>query len=215
MRKGLICAMLLAASVVMSAQSKEGQWELGVIGGFGISPDLTVKNATTSASTGFKNGMVIGAFAGQDTYRYWSGEANYLYRQSDLKLEGSGKSASFDAHTHIITGDFLGHFRPVGARMRPFVSFGGGVKVIQGTGIESATQPLGNLAALTATKEVLAVGEIGAGVKYQINKRMRLRVQVRDFISSSPKDVIAAAPGASLTGIVNDFVATGAFSITW
>lgn len=213
MFKGLIFALAVSAAALCAQQKQE--WELGVIGGYGYAPSLTVKNATASASTGFKQGLVVGAFAGHDTYRYWSGEANYLYRQSDLKLEGSGKSASFGAHTHLITGDFLGHLRPVGSRLRPFISFGGGIKVMQATGQESAAQPLGNLAALTATREVLPVGEIGVGVKYQISNRLRFRAQVRDFISSSPRDVISPAPGASMGGVVNDILATGALSFTW
>ena len=164
MFKGLMFALVLSAAALHAQKPQE--WELGVIGGYGYAPALTVKNATASASTGFKPGLVVGAFAGNEMYRYWSGEVNYLYRQSDLKLEGSGKSASFGAHTHLMTGDFLGHLRPAGSRLRPFISMGGGMKVVQSTGQESAAQPLGNLAALTNTREVVPVGEIGVGVKY-------------------------------------------------
>jgi hypothetical protein len=188
---------------------------LGVIGGFGYAPDLTVKNSVTSASTGYANGGVIGVYAGQDMYRYWSGEANYLYRMSNLKLSGNGKSVEFGGHTHIITGDFLAHFRPTGARIRPYISFGGGIEVVQGTGTESATQPLGNLAALTHTNEVKPVGEAGVGVKVQLTRHVRLRVQVRDFISSAPNEVITPAPGASISGIVNDIVGMGTLALTW
>ena len=213
MLKGFVCALVLAAAPAIAQEPP--RWELGVIGGFGYSPSLTVKNATTSASTGFAKGGAIGVYAGEDSYRYWGGEANYLYRMSNFKLSGNGKSVEFGGHTHIITGDFLAHFRPIGARIRPYISFGGGVEVIQGTGAESATQPLGNLAALTHTNEVLPVGEAGAGVKIQINRRLRVRVQVRDFISAAPNEVIAPAPGASLSGIVNDIVGMGTLALTW
>ena len=211
-RWSLLGAVLFAATAtVASAQ----EWELGVLGGFGYSPSLTVKNATTSASASIRPGLTVGVYGGQEMYRYFSGEASYLYRAGDLKLEGSGKSVSFGAHTHLITGDFLGHLRPRGARLRPFVSFGGGIEVMVGTGQESATQPLGNLAALTATREVLPVGEAGVGVKFQISKLLRLRVQARDYISQAPHDVIAPAPGATLSGIRNDIIATGAIALTW
>ena len=148
-------------------------------------------------------------------YNYWSGEANYLYRKSDLKIDGNGRSADLAAHTHIITGDILAHFRPKGASIRPFVSFGGGVKLMVGTGNENPNQPLGSLAALTATNETLPVGEVGAGVKIQLSKMVRLRVQVRDFISRKPQDVIATAPGATLSGMSNDILATVALGLTW
>jgi hypothetical protein len=203
--------VLVATATLASAQ----QWELGAIGGIAYSPNMTVRNATTSASTGFKLGGVVGVYAGEDLYRYLSGEATYLFRTGDMKLEGSGKSASFAQHTHIITGDFLAHIKPKGARIRPYISFGGGVEVIQGTGQESATQPLGNLAALTATREVLPVGEVGVGVKVQLSKRLRLRVQVRDYISQSPSSVIAPAPGASIGGIRQDILGMGAIAFTW
>jgi hypothetical protein len=210
MRKGLICAVVLAAATA-SAQ----QWDVGIVGGIGMATDFTVKNASTSAAAGFKNGAVFGAYAGEDSFRYWSGEVNYLYRQSNFKLEGAGKSADFAGHTHLITFDMLGHFRPKGSRIRPFVSFGGGAKVMVGTGQESANQPLGSLAALTNTREILAVGEVGAGVKIQVTKRFRIRVQVRDFISQKPQDVIATAPGATLSGMSNDILGTVSLGWSW
>ena len=211
-RWSLLGAVLFAATAtVASAQ----EWELGVLGGFGYSPSLTVKNATTSASTGVKNGAAIGFYAGEEMYRYFSGEATYLFRTGDLKLESGATKFSFGTHTHLITGDFLAHLRPRGARFRPFISFGGGIEILQGTGEESANPPLKTLAALTATREVLPVGEAGVGVKYQISKHLRLRVQARDYISQAPHDVIAPVPGATLSGIRNDIIATGAIALTW
>src|SRR5579862_5033144 len=96
MLKGLVLACFLAAGVA-SAQ----EWEVGGLGGFGYAPDLTVKGPSGSASTGLKNGVVIGGFVGDDTYDHWSGEAHYLYRFSDLKLSSGGASVDFGAHTHI------------------------------------------------------------------------------------------------------------------
>lgn len=203
--------MLTATATLANAQ----QWELGAIGGFAYSPDMTVKSATASASAGLKSGGVVGAYVSEDSHRYLSGEANYLFRTGALKLEGSGQKASLSAHTHIITGDFLIHSRPKGARIRPYLSVGGGIEVIQGTGQESARQPLGNLAALTATKEVLPVGEIGAGVKIQVSPRIRIRLQVRDYISQATNDVIAPAPGASIGGIRQDILGMGTIGLTW
>jgi hypothetical protein len=215
MLKSLTCAAVMFAAAAGLASAQESQWEVGGIGGVGFSPDMTVKNGSTSASASVRPGLTVGAYAGQNMYRYWSGEVNYLYREGDLKLSGNGQSARFAAHTHLITGDFLAHFRPRGAHIRPFVSFGGGIEVMEGTGQEAFNQPLGNLAALTATREVLPVGEVGAGVKVQLANHLMLRVQARDYISQAPHEVIAPAPGARLSGIRQDIVATAAIAVTW
>jgi len=215
MLKSLTCAVVMFAAAAGLASAQESEWEVGGIGGVGFSPDMTVKNSSTSASASVRPGLAVGIYAGQNMYRYWSGEVNYLYREGDLKLSGNGQSARFAAHTHLITGDFLAHFKPRGAHIRPFVSFGGGIEVMEGTGQEAFNQPLGNLAALTATREVLPVGEVGAGVKVQLASHLQLRVQVRDYISQAPHEVIAPAPGARLSGIRQDILGTAAIAVTW
>ncbi len=215
MLKSLTCAAVMFAAVAGLASAQDAQWEVGAIGGVGFSPDMTVKDGSASASASVRPGLTIGAYGGQDMYRYWSGEVTYLYREGNLKLSGNGQSATFGAHTHLITGDFLAHFKPRGSHIRPFVSFGGGVEVMEGTGQEAFNQPLGNFAALTATREVLPVGEVGAGVKVRLANHLQLRVQVRDYISQAPHEVIAPAPGAKLSGVRQDIIGTAAIGIVW
>jgi hypothetical protein len=211
MLKKLVLSGLLAAGVACAQE-----WEVGAIGGYGYSPHLTVSNGSTSAQTGIRAGGLVGVFAGDDMYKFWSGELRYIYRFDDLQLS-SGKitAPSFSAHTHIITADFLGHFRPKGSSVRPFVAFGGGIKVMVGSGIESAGQPLGNFAALTATHEILPVADIGGGVKIDLHKNLRLRVEMRDYLSPAPSKVIAPAPGSRLGGVMNDFQGMVGLSLTW
>jgi hypothetical protein len=212
MKKLAVIAILSAA--VVCAQEKE--WEVGAIGGYGYAPHLTVSRGSTSADTGISRGAVVGVFGGEDMYNYWSGELRYLYRFDDLKLSsGNIKAPNFGAHTHIVTADFLGHFRPRASHMRPFIAFGGGAKTMVGSGIESAGQPLGNFAALTATHEVLPVADIGAGIKWDFKKNLRFRVEMRDYISPVPNKVIAPAPGASLGGVLNDIQGMVGLSLTW
>jgi len=211
MLKKLVLSGLLAAGVACAQE-----WEVGAIGGYGYSPHLTVSNGSTSAQTGIRAGGLVGVFAGDDMYKFWSGELRNIYRFDDLQLS-SGKitAPSFSAHTHIITADFLGHFRPKGSSVRPFVAFGGGIKVMVGSGIESAGQPLGNFAALTATHEILPVADIGGGVKIDLHKNLRLRVEMRDYLSPAPSKVIAPAPGSRLGGVMNDFQGMVGLSLTW
>ena len=107
MLKSLTCAVVMFVAAAGLASAQESQWEVGGIGGVGFSPDMTVKNGPTSASASVRPGLTVGVYGGQDMYRYWSGGSPYLYREGDLKLSGNGQSASFAAHTHLITGDFL------------------------------------------------------------------------------------------------------------
>ncbi len=211
MLKKLALTGLLAAGVACAQE-----WEVGAIGGYGYAPHLTVNKGSASAETGIGSGGVVGVFAGEDMYKFWSGEVRYLYRFDDLKLSsGNVTTPNFGAHTHIVTADFLGHFRPKGSTFRPFIAFGGGAKVMVGSGIESAGQPLGSFAALTATHETLPVGDVGGGVKIDLHKNLRLRVEMRDYISPAPNKVIAPAPGASMGGVLNDFQGMVGLSLTW
>ena len=117
MLKGLFVGMVLVAGL-----TRAQGWEVGAVGGYGYSPSSTIKAPAGSASAGFNNGAAMGAFGGNDTEEHWSGEARYLYRYSDLNLSSGSTSVDFAAHTHIITGDILGHLRRRSARIRPFVA---------------------------------------------------------------------------------------------
>lgn len=191
------------------------QWEVGALGGYGFAPDLTIKNLAATANAGFQSGLAVGVFGGNDTYTYWSGEARYLYRTSDLTLSSGSTSVNFEAHTHIANADFLAHFRPRESHIRPFFAFGAGVKVIEGTGVERAAQPLGRFAALTRTRETLPVGDVGFGVKISLRRSVGLRFEVRDYIGPKPSKVIAAAPGASIRGVPNDIIGSVGLSYRW
>jgi len=210
MVKGFVLAATLAAAGA-SAQT----WEVGAIGGYGFSPKMSVKAPSGSADTGPENGGAVGVYGGEDSSKHWGGEARYLYRYSNFKLSSGNTSVSFGGHTHIIEGDLLAYFRPKGSRIRPFVAFGGGIKVLVGTGTESAAQPLARFAALTATREILPTAGIGVGVKIALKQHVRLRIEARDYISAAPSGVIAPAPGASISGIPHDILGLVGFSYTW
>ncbi|MBI2689864.1 MAG: outer membrane beta-barrel protein [Acidobacteria bacterium] len=206
--------LMLVQAVACAAFAQE-YLEVGAIGGFAFARGLSVTNATGTATAGFKNGGTFGAFFGGDSHERWGGEVRYLYRMSDLSLGGSGASVKFDAHTHIIHGDILAYFKHRAAKVRPYIAFGGGVKFIQGTAVESATQPLGRFAALTHTDEALGVYDVGGGVKYSLSKSVRLRFEARDYISKRPNKVIAPAPGAKISGILNDVLVNATISYSW
>jgi len=192
---------------------------LGGLGGYGAAPSLSVTFPATpgiaSASTGLNGGGVVGAVGGGDTSNYWGGELRYMARFGGLKLSSGGTAVDFGAHTHYITGDILRYFTPRESAVRPYVSFGGGIRILAGTGQESATQPLGNYAALTATREALAVGDFGLGIKFTLSKSTNLRLEVRDYVGASPDKVIAPNTGAKISSVLNDVIAIAVLSYTW
>jgi hypothetical protein len=198
-RLALTCWLIAGAAYAQN-------WYLGAGGGYGYAPKLTISGVTPDAQTGLDNGGAVGAYFGEDTHKYWSGEVHYLHRWDNLSLSSGGTSVTFAGHSDILHADFLAHFAPRGSKVRPFIAFGGGVRFLAGTGTESSVQPLGNYAALTATRETLPVLDMAVGVRAKFQNHVELRFEVRDYMSPAPSQVIAVAPGASLSGWFNDIV---------
>jgi hypothetical protein len=180
-------------------------WEMGALGGYGVTKNVTVNNASSSADAGLKSGPMFGFVAGSNDYQRLAGEASYLYRQSDLKLSGAGKSATFGGHTQFVDFRLLLHFTDREQRLRPFVAIGGGVAIFTGTGQESAAQPLNTLAALTHTQDTKPMLSAAAGLKYRVSRHLSIRGEFRDYVTPFPDKVIAPVPGASAGGWLNNF----------
>ena len=173
--KKLFCAAILA-TVTAFAQG----WELGAVGGFSYAPNLCVTEGSATASAGIGHGGVVGAYGGEDLYRYIGGEVRYLYGFGSLQASSNNTSVTFARRTHTITYDILGYLRPTGSRVRPFLAVGGGAEIVSGIAAESAAQPLGNFVALTHTRQTLGVGDVGVGLKISISKRLRLSLEAHD-----------------------------------
>jgi hypothetical protein len=206
---------LLSSAILAAGAAFAQGWELGADGGFSYAPNLSVTEPPATASVGIGHGGVVGAYLGEDAYRYFGGEVRYLYGFGDLQASSSNTSASFGRRIHIITFDIVGYLRPPESRVCPFMALGGGAEVLDGTGAESAAQPLGNFVALTHTRQTLGVGDVGVGFKIGLSRRLRFRIEAHDYIGPSPGKVIAAAPGASISGFMNNIVATVSIAWTW
>jgi hypothetical protein len=195
-------SMLLILTSAISAQ----QWEAGALGGYSISRENGIKAGSTSGSVKFESAPVYGFFAGSNDYRFLGGEASYLYRGGNLNLSGPGRSISFDSHTQFIDFRLVVHFSPRESRLRPFLAVGGGVALYSGTGVESAAQPLGTLAALTHTRETKPMVSGAAGVKFRLTPHFGFRAEFRDYVTPFPNRLVAPPPGSSISGWVHNFV---------
>lgn len=212
-RRTVICAGLLGPLAVAACAQ---EWYAGLTGGYGFAPSLTANKGSLTATTGIDNGYVVGAFfGGEARSTNWGGEIRYLYRQSDLKIESGGTSARFSADTTILHYDFVYSLRSKELPVRPFVAFGAGMSFLRGTGSESANQPLGNVVALTHTMETLPIGDGGFGIKANIRKNWQFRAEVHDYFGPAPSKVITAAPGTTVTGWLNDIIATASIGYRW
>lgn len=203
MKLGLRTAMAGALFLLPCAGQ---QWEIGASGLFGFPRGLDVTRAGSIGSAGFANGFAAGVVAAHHPRRYLGGEFRYTYRASDLKVSSGGRDYRFPGDSHAIHYDILLHTQPLGARIRPFVAAGGGIKVFRGTGEEDAGQPLRNVALLTRTQEITPLLSFGGGVSARVSQHFVFRAEFRDYFTPFPQEVIAPAPGAQIRGFLHDLV---------
>lgn len=201
MRFNTTLALCLLVTPLAFAQ----RWEVGagIGGGFYNSSEIT--NPGGSASAKFKSNMAASAWVGQ-AGRRWGGEIRYDYQLGDMQLKGQGQEATFGAETHAIHYDFTINGGDVESKVRPFVAFGGGVKVYRGTGTEQAFQPLSRIALLTKARDLVPMVSIGAGVRWKIAPGIALRAEIHDYLTPFPKQAITPNLGSEVGGWLNDIV---------
>lgn len=199
-RISVLCASLLPLSLF--AQS----WEIGGVGGGSFYTNRDVTRGTATADAGFGPGYAGGFVLGQQMGRTWGGEIRYLFQSNEAQLKSGGAKAAFGAQSHTIHYDFLLHLSPAGSKVRPYISFGAGIKHYRGTGTAAVTQSLSEFALLTGSTDTTPVAVFGAGVKVKVGEKSSLRVEVKDFISPIPTKIITPNRGAELSGWVHNFV---------
>jgi hypothetical protein len=189
--------------------------DLGVLGGFGTATSMTATAGGSSASAGFQPGAGVGALLGDDQTNLLGGEVRYLMLFDNLKISQGGTQATFSGRSQLIHYDVLFHFRPRRSPVRPFLAAGGGVRWIEGTGAQQVYQPLSEYALFSQTREIVPLISAGGGVKFRVSSKVSLRMEVRDYISPHLTKVIAASPGATLHGWINEFVPLAALTFTF
>jgi hypothetical protein len=205
-----VCLVALAASFTAAAAE---QWEAGVLAGASRHMNNSVSGAAGSGEVGHEPGFVAGGFAGHDSTPLIGGEIRYLFEKSDLKLSSGSTKYTFKAQSHAIHYDLLVHFAKTGSAVRPFLAFGGGIKQYIGTAKDNPLQPLANVAILTHTQEWKPLATFGGGVKFQVGGKSLLRIEVRDYMTPVPKDVILPVPPNKISGWIHNINPMVAISI--
>lgn len=204
--------VLFLASLAAAPAALAQRWEVGVAGGGSFYTSQTVQNPAGNTSAGFGNGFAVSGWLGNNTSNLIGGELRYDYERPDLHLSSGGTSVNFSGQTNAVHYDFLMHFAPTEAQVRPFVAAGAGVKVYSGTGSEAPFQPLSSVALLTKASQVEPLVSVGGGVKVAVGKSAMLRLEVHDYLSPFPKDVIVPVPGSKISGWLSDFVVSAGLS---
>jgi hypothetical protein len=202
-----VCAAAFAASVA-APMAMAQSWEFGggVGGGFYTSQD--VSGSAGSAAAKLATNIAGSAWLTNNGAGHWGGELRYDYQLGDLQLNGAGTSASFAAYSQAFHYDALWYPMRSGSRIRPFVSAGAGVKIFKGTGAQVAYQPLNQIALLTQAQDLTPMASVGAGVKIQLASRVSLRIELHDYLTPFPKQVITPNAGEKVSGLgwLQDFV---------
>ena len=198
----------LALAPAALAQS----WEVGFAGGGSFYTSQTVQNPAGNGSAGLGNGFGASAWLGNSSGNVIGGELRYDYEHSDLHLSSAGTSVNFGGMTNAIHYDFMLHFAPSEAHVRPFIAAGAGTKFFSGTGTEQPYQPLSNVALLTKTTQFEPVISIGGGLKVGLTKSTMLRLEVHDYLSPFPTKVIAPSAGSKIGGWLQDIVVSAGLS---
>ncbi len=194
------------AQLSKKVSNSEPKFEIG--GGVGESfyQSKSLKSSVTSGDAGFNNGLAGSFWIGNNMYDKLSGEFHYDYQMNDLKLYAGGTNLTFGGKSHAFHYDLLYHFTRRSAKVRPYVLVGGGFKLYQGTGTESAFQALNKLAILTKTDEIKPMVTFGGGLKFALSQHISLRLEVRDNMTPFPAKVILPVNGANPSGWLNNFV---------
>lgn len=209
----LITRIVLTLAVAAAPAAFAQKWEIGggAGGGFYTSQDVT--NPLGSGTGKFSSNVAAAAWLGNNNGKLWGGELRYDYQRGDAKLTAAGQTVAFGAQSQALHYDFLLHFTPRSAPVRPFVAFGGGIKLYQGTGNEVAFQPLSKIALLTKSTDTKPLASVGAGVKFKVSHNIGFRAEIHDFLTPFPEKVIAPALNSKTGGWIQDFVVTFGISI--
>ncbi len=211
----IVClAVLMTAAAAPLAAQRSG-WALGFGGSGSFYFDKSFTAPPGSAEAGFGSSFVLGAWLTQDLYGKVGGEIRYAFQQNGLRLKAGGDEVTMDGRSHAFSYSVHLHFTDRRSSVRPYVAIGGGMKRYAGTGTESPTQPLQDYAILTRTSEWKPLVVFGAGVKFRAGDHVRFHIELLDYTTPVPKQVILPGPGADLGGWIHNLAPMAGISFVF
>jgi len=184
-----------------SAAALGQQYEVGAVIGYGIYRDGTIFSDSQTVQAGIRNRFAAGINLGDDFSKYVSAEFQYLYHDGHPFLQGAGVKTDIQGQSDALTANLLFHFKTREHRWRPFLEGGSGAKEYIIAGPAPFPQPIPQVASLTTNDVWKVVFSAGAGVKLRLIPHMLLRAELRDYLTTFPRQQIVPAPHNTARGV--------------
>jgi hypothetical protein len=206
----LLPLVLLFSSTAAFAQN----WEAGFSGGYALSRQNTVTSGAASAKAGVDDGWAAGAYVANDMYRFIGGEIRYTFQKENLVYNAGGAKTTLHAVSHAVHYDVLLHLAPKDSPVRPFLAFGAGVKDYRSSGTR-VIPPGTALVIPTAGSEVQPLLSGGVGVKFKLSSHAMFRLDLRDYATPFPRDLLVPVSGVNAGGWIHNFVGLASVGATF
>jgi hypothetical protein len=187
----------------------------GVLGGGGVTLPASLTNGVGTVKAGFSPSAAAGILLAQEISSRTGGEVRYDFMLQNPRVTAGGASAGFRGQSHALHYDLMWHTGRRGARVRPYLLAGGGLKYYRGTGAETAYRPLMETAWLTRGAQWKPLAVAGVGIKIALSQRVVLRFEVTDQATPLPEAIITPAPGTSVSGWVHALLPAVTLAWSW
>lgn len=187
--RALAASLALAGAALAQNTTGIGRPEVGVFGGY---QGWSLWHSPFTARPGgeLAKGGVYGARGGFDFTRRWGVEGAYTYGQNNLRLfrDQTGE-VGFGARSHHISLNPVFNFRGPDAKLRPYLTAGGGAIFFKAT--EAARRDIGlpvndGLGAKWMKTDLMPAFNWGGGIKYNLTPLATLRFDARNIITRQP-----------------------------
>jgi hypothetical protein len=192
-------------TVVYAVRAFAQDAAVGIALGYGLYRNGSVLSSDGTVEAGFKDRFAVSFTITDDAYDHVSGEFRYTYQDGDPFLSGFGTGVRLQGQSHAFAYDLNFHFRPLEAKIRPYVTAGVGAKLFIIRGPANPNQPFPNIATLTTSNAVTLMVLGGGGVSMRVAPHTLVRLDFLDYINPFPKSEIKPAPLATARGIFNQF----------
>jgi len=202
----LIRVWIAAGALAIAPAALAQKWEIGGGAGGSFYSANTITNGSATASVDTQTGLAGSIWLANSTSGHWGGEARLDYSRGDLQLSSGGTQATFNSEAYAMHYDFQWYVTPSQSRIRPYVTAGAGIKYYRGIGNQVEFQPLSQFALLSKTNQLKPMLSVGGGVKFRVTDHFGVRVEVHDYLTTFPENVVVPNVGSKISGWMQQIV---------